>query len=144
MNISCSVTLASYFYIPYYVEKPVLLEKNPPIIFYSKAAYEMDDFSINSGRLTIRGWIYDMESNEAFEKISLVFKNSINEMYKIDLEKKRRPDVASVFKNPKLHHSGFDDIISIGKMNIDKYRVYFLVEINHKQYFIETSNRLEI
>jgi 4-amino-4-deoxy-L-arabinose transferase-like glycosyltransferase len=144
MNISCSVTLASYYYIPNYIDKPVLLEKNPPIIFYSKAAYHMDDFIINSDRLTIRGWIYDMERNETFEKISLVFKNSINEMYKIDLDKKERPDVASFFNNPKLHHSGFDDFISIGKMNIGKYRVYLLVEINHKQYFIETSNRLEI
>jgi hypothetical protein len=82
--------------------------------------------------------------NETFKKISLVFKNSINEMYKIDLDKKERPDVAYVFNNPKLHHTGFDDLIRVDKMNIGKYRVYFLVEINHKQYFIETSKRLEI
>jgi hypothetical protein len=144
MNISFSVKLASHFYIPYYENKPVLIDKNLPKIFYSESNYYIGDFSTDSNHLRIHGWIYDMRSNKAFEKIYLVFENSKNEMYKIDLDKKERPDVANHFKNQKLHNSGFDDYINIGKMNIGKYQVYFLIEINRKPYFIKTNKELEI
>jgi hypothetical protein len=147
MNISFSVKLASHFYIPYYENKLVLIEKNLPKIFYSKSDYYIEDFSINGdngNHLLIHGWIYNMRSNKTFEKIYLVFENSKNEMYKIDLDNKERPDVANHFKNQKLNNSGFVDCINICKMNIGKYQVYFLVEINHKPYFIKTNKELEI
>ena len=48
MNISFSVNLASHYYIPYSQNKPVLLKENPPKIFYSKSAYTIDNFSINT------------------------------------------------------------------------------------------------
>lgn len=70
--------------------------------------------------LTIIGWAADSTTGRAPEKLALqILDKTGNVVYIYPIEKRSaRPDVASVYKQPGYHKSGFDVVINSTKVDL--------------------------
>ena len=143
-NVYFSSKLTLFSYVDIFLEKPTLW-KNVPVEQYNKnAKFNIDDFQLTEGKLSIRGWAYDAEKNSAFDTIYLILKKE-KTYYKINLQSESRPDVAAAYGNTHLDHSGFyAKLIDLHSLPKGTYKYLFAVTLNNKVTFIDIGHSLKI
>ena len=146
-NVYFSTKLALFSYVDILLEKPILWEDAPivPIEKYNKnAKFHIDGFQITEGKLSMRGWAYDTETNRAFDAMYLVLKKE-NTYYKVNLPNESRPDVAATFGNTNLNTSGFTvKLIDLQILPKGTYKYLFAVSLDNKITFIDIGHKLKI
>lgn len=125
-------------------DKPVIISNNgcyidsvEPVNIENKEAFEVKSDKI----LNVRGWVADIPNSLSPKSMVLVLMDGQQKGYNIGTTSdfSMRPDVAKVFNNPQIAHSGFSFKATVSDVPAGQYTALINVDFGNIRHICKSA-----